>query len=135
MSERPIRIVEDAPARSLKPRENARLSPGTPIELGGVRWILPPMNVATLQFHAEFFKGVADGSLAGSSAFTALPVLADVIYRCLKRNYPDVTSEEIAEHVDLGNMDALFQAVVKTSGLTTDAGESLPADGRTGTTS
>lgn len=91
---------------------------GTVIDLGGQRWVLPPANVTTMQFHAEFFKSAAKGGeLDAEAAFDQLPVIADIVYRSLKRNYPEVTEEQVQDAVDLGNMGELMQAVFQSSGL------------------
>ncbi|ENT1749659.1 hypothetical protein CAA71_002200, partial [Neisseria gonorrhoeae] len=35
----------------------------------------------------------------------------------LKRNYPDLTREEAADLIDIGNMNEVFAAVMDVSGL------------------
>lgn len=100
---------------------------GTVIELGDRRWVLPPANVATMEFHAEFFKGAAKGEVDNANALDQLPVIADIVYRALKRNYPDVTPELVKEHVDLGNMEELMGALFKSSGLTRTLPQEDPA--------
>ena len=64
--------------------------------------------------------------------------MTDMVHLALKRNYPHITAEQVAEWVDLGNVQTLFEALVKTSGLVTSAepspaGEAAPGDGPTGT--
>lgn len=96
--------------------------PGTVIELGGRKYVLPPMNVATMELHKEFFKRAAKG-VDPEGAFDDLATIADMVHRSLKRNYPEVTLAEVQEHVDLANMHELMESVVKTSGLTRSTGE------------
>jgi hypothetical protein len=90
---------------------------GTVIELGDQNWILPPANVATMELHADFFKGAAKGDLDAEGAFDKLPVIADIVFRSLKRNYPDITLDFVKDHVDMGNMEELMSSVFSTSGL------------------
>jgi hypothetical protein len=91
--------------------------PGTVIELGDHKFILPPANVAIMELHADFFKGAAKGELSGEAALDQLPIIADVVFRSLKRNYPDITVEFVKDQVDMGNMAELMSSVFSTSGL------------------
>jgi hypothetical protein len=70
-----------------------------------------------MELHADFFKGAAKGDLDGESAFDKLPVIADIVFRSMKRNYPDITEEFVKDNVDMGNMEALMSSVFTTSGL------------------
>lgn len=96
---------------------------GTVITLGDKRYVMPPMNVATMELHKEFFKGVASGTVPIEDMMDKLGIIADIVHRCLCRNYPDLKLELVQEHVDMGNMEELMGAVAKTSGLVLTTGE------------
>ncbi len=87
--------------------------PGIPLPLGGVEYIVPPLSInGNIQYGDQIAAinntddPVAQGKL-----------MRDVIHAALVRNYPDITVELVGEHVDLGNMQELFEAVMDVSGL------------------
>lgn len=92
---------------------------GTPLELGGTIYIVPPLSlgaVEQLQSRIGEFNGdMADLSQVG--------LVIDVAHTAMKRNYPDLTREQVADIVDLGDMAKVFEAVMKVSGLVAKAEE------------
>lgn len=86
---------------------------GTPVELGGTVYIVPPLSlgaVEQLQDRISAFSGdLADMSQVG--------LVIDVAHASLKRNYPEMTRDQVADIVDLGDMAKVFEAVMAVSGL------------------
>lgn len=101
--------------------------PGTNIKIGGKNYLVPPMNFAALKKHKPFImrtmKGVADASQMGDEDFE---VMFDLVYMAVKRNYPEITEEELSQHLDMGNIQTAMVALMKVSGFEeseTKAGE------------
>lgn len=105
---------------------------GTPIRLGEMEYIAPPLNFAALEKYDEFFRSAAAGGLELQGDTRQMAIVADLVYLSLRRNYPDITPETVKEGLDLGNFQEIFQAIVSTSGFTTRVGEPAPGTGPTG---
>jgi hypothetical protein len=107
---------------------------GTWIDLSGKRYLLPPMTLGTMRFHGEAIERARKGDLP---ELEHMDIIVDIIWRTLKRNYPDITVDEVAEGLDVANALEIFLVAQKTSGLTLEEGESTPekANGQTGTPS
>jgi hypothetical protein len=86
---------------------------GIKVVLGGVERVVPPLNLGALIELKDRLAAFRPGEVDTGSVDTLL----ECLYRALRRNYPEITKEEIAEHVDLGNMVELMQAVMDVSGL------------------
>lgn len=86
--------------------------PGIAIALAGDEYIVPPLNLGTLE---QMQKRLQDfnGGIDAASVNTVL----DATHAALLRNYPEITRDEIAELVDVGNMQEIMQAVMDVSGL------------------
>lgn len=86
---------------------------GIPVEMGGTTFIVPPLSLGALdqlQDRLEKFTGdIRDGS--------QMATMLDAAHASLKRNYPDITREEVGEMVDLENMARVMEAIMDVSGL------------------
>lgn len=73
----------------------------------------------------------SDGNAADAGQISTV---IDCAHAALKRNYPDLTREEAADLIDIGNMNEVFAAVMDVSGLkrreqeAAQAGEARAAD-------
>lgn len=86
--------------------------PGIVKVLGGVEYVIPPISLGALQqLHGRItqFSDQVDAE--------SINTVIDVTHAALKRNYPDITLEEVKELVDVGNMFELFEAVMDVSGM------------------
>jgi len=89
-------------------------------EIAGKNWVFAPAPLGTLERFEEQLK----------SNNVPVSVIIDMAHVCLKRNYPDITREYVADElVDMANMEEVLALVTKTSGLdysgnTTGTGES-----------
>ena len=81
---------------------------GVKVELNGREFIAPPVNLAFVRAHSDFFEGRKSPTLA---------FMSDAIFASLKRNYPDLTQDELEDVLDVGNMKQAFNAVMGTSGV------------------
>lgn len=91
---------------------------GVPIELGGATYVVPPLTLGALEQLMPRIQAF-DGTMNGEQIATVL----DCAHAALKRNYPDMSRETLAELVDLGNFGALFEAIMNASGLQRSTGE------------
>ncbi|WP_151963467.1 hypothetical protein [Acinetobacter oleivorans] len=85
--------------------ENPR---GNSKEIAGHTWIFAPAPLGTLERFEEQLK----------SNNVPVSVIIDMAHVCLKRNYPDISREYVADEiVDMANMEEVLALVTKTSGL------------------
>lgn len=95
---------------------------GNEKKIAGQKWIFAPAPLGAIERFQEHL----------SAADVPVPVIIDMAHICLKRNYPDITREFVADElIDLGNMQEILELVVSVSGLdhkgddkeATDSGE------------
>lgn len=91
-----------------------KLIDGVSIVLGGEQFTVPPMNLKTVRRLLPAFDQIKSGSLNAA----ALDAAVGVIHGALSRNYPDLTADEVADMVDLSNLEGVLSAVLEVSGLT-----------------
>lgn len=100
---------------------------GVPITLNGVVYTLPPCSLATLKRHGkgidEFAKIQTSFVLSESAVDTILAVVSEA----LRRNYPEITAEFVAEGLGLDVIMETFQAAMDVSGLMRKTKVSTPA--------
>lgn len=91
--------------------------PGTIITLGGKKYLLPPMNVEAMESEEEFLTEAMGGSPNPASGVRYMRAVSNLVHITLRRNYPDLTVEEVKKHVDFSNMHDLLANLFKTSGF------------------
>jgi len=82
--------------------------PGEKITLAGRTFVAPPIPLGCMRKYEDVFNGKADPSPL---------VMGDVIFMTLRRNYPDLTQDEMDELLDAKNMVEVFAAIGHASGL------------------
>lgn len=87
--------------------------PGIPLTLGGVEYVVPPIALGALEQLQERIAKVESNSVNAESAATVI----DAATAALRRNYPDITREQVADMIDVGNMVDVFMTVMDVSGL------------------
>lgn len=99
---------------------------GIPLELGGTTYIVPPLSLGAIQN--------LQGGLASFNGDPKSPeqitLIISTAHAALKRNYPDITVEQVGELVGLENMMEVMEAIMDISGLkrkAIEAGEAPPA--------
>lgn len=102
--------------------------PGRALNLGGVEFTLPPLNLDGVQAFEPLQKRVAEVRADGAGLPELFGVVADALMLSLGRNYPDLTREEVLALLDLGNFLPAMDALAEVSGYRkAAAGESMPA--------
>jgi hypothetical protein len=93
--------------------------PGIEMGLGGKQRIVPPMNAATVKQFRDKINSV------GVNALPDIEIVSLIAYHSLKRNYPDITQEEVDEFIDNGNMVKVWEAMMNLNGLAYDMGKMM----------
>lgn len=90
--------------------------PGAVINMGGVDYIVPPLNFAALmRLEPELTMMVGIGS--GIPSVEVQRAVVEIVRTALSRNYPEVTTETVAAGLDMGNMQSVIMAIMGQSGL------------------
>lgn len=87
--------------------------PGIKKTIGGTDYIVPPISLRTLQQLQSQIENFNGATLSPEALDTAITV----IHSALKRNYPDITEDQVSDLVDVGNMFDLFETVMDVSGM------------------
>lgn len=94
---------------------------GIRLPLGGRDWVVPPLNLAALEQLQDRLARFSGGLDADSVA-----LVLDATTAALRRNYPDITREQVADMLDVANMATVMEAVMDVSGLKRQAQEATP---------
>lgn len=87
---------------------------GTPVEFSIGTLLVPPLSLAFIEQHGDRLTSYAGG--LGDSK-----LVVDCLHGALARNYPEISRAAVADLIDLGNMQAVMDAVMKVSGLVSAA--------------
>lgn len=90
---------------------------GVPIELDGKTYILPPCSLGTLKRQAAGIQRFATADASKGFDVEALGVVVSLATEALRRNYPDITEDFVADALGLESMMDVFQAAMDVSGL------------------
>jgi len=90
---------------------------GVAITLAGTAYILPPCSLATLKRNAKGIDAFAKQGGSFNLSESAIDTINAVVHEALKRNYPDITAEFVAENLGLDVIMETFQAAMDVSGL------------------
>jgi hypothetical protein len=91
---------------------------GIPLVLGAATYTLPPASLGTLEAMADQLDKVNEAfATGGQFSLRDLLFVTDFATACLRRNYPHITREEVAEHVGLDNVIDVLQMCLDASGL------------------
>lgn len=90
-----------------RPHVAAPLVDGTPVQLGGRQYVMPPLNAVDAARYWDRIEAAEHGKTVENLNLTVTLVTA-----CLRRNYPAITEDDVAPHVDLDNLRALSAAVL-----------------------
>ena len=86
---------------------------GIPLELGGTTYIVPPLSLGAL----EQLKDALEKFTGDIRESEQVSTVIDAATAALKRNYPEFTREQVADLIDLENMQDVFLALMDVSGL------------------
>ena len=86
---------------------------GVTVELNGANYVIPPIALGALE-QLQSRIGEFDGNVQDAKQISTV---IDCAHAALKRNYPEMTREEVDDLIDIGNMGEVFAAVMDVSGL------------------
>lgn len=91
------------------------LIPGIAFDFGGGRvYTVPPLSLGALQrLQGNLAKMQGDAALSPETVTTVL----QAAHAALERNYPEITQGEVADLVDVANMQDVMACVLDVSGL------------------
>ncbi|QCI93373.1 hypothetical protein [Novosphingobium sp. EMRT-2] len=97
--------------------------PGIPMQLGdGKTYTIPPLTLGSLEDLQDRIDAVSGMDKA------SIATMIDVALAALRRNYPDLTREEVGGLIDVANMDEVFTSALDASGLKRKALEAEAAE-------
>jgi len=88
---------------------------GVRLNLGGREYVVPPLNFAALRRLEHDIQTVQ--GLSGIPTGEAIDAVVRIAHAAISRNYPDITVEDMAELIDMGNITHVLNAVMGVSGL------------------
>ena len=84
------------------------MTDGKKIKLNGREFIVPPAPLSCVRRYHAVFEGTAPVTIL---------IMAEIIHAALKRNYPELTQDELEnEYLDVANMRETFNIVMNVSG-------------------
>lgn len=86
---------------------------GIPHDFGGLVLVIPPLSLGAMERLQERLSGMSDDMFDPENLSTVI----DTLHAALGRNYPDMTREEVADLVDLENMQEAMACAMDISGL------------------
>lgn len=96
-----------------------KIIPGVKMNLGGDDYIIPPLNLYSLEILQKKIEGLPD-ALAASGGLPNPEQMKDIVeifLHAAQRNYPELTAADAMKFIDVGNIIPLFQAVMNVSGV------------------
>ena len=91
--------------------------PGKLMALGGVEYVLAPLNAAAVKLYRDQIKNVFVGGIPD------IELIAKLAHASLARNYPDMSLANVEEIIDYENMFDVWESVLNLSGLVAQAGK------------
>lgn len=85
---------------------------GHSVQLGGATYHVAPLALGAVKRLAGQIQSFQSADLAAQ-----VDVAVQVLHASLVRNHPDLTTEQVEELVDMGNMQSLFGQVMALSGF------------------
>jgi hypothetical protein len=88
---------------------------GVSLELGdGNAYVLPPLTLGALEILQDKLNTNYSG---GALDPEYIKTVIDAAHLALRRNYPDITRDQVKEIIGLENMEVVFKAVLDVSGM------------------
>jgi len=103
--------------------------PGKEVEIGGVKYTFPPLNIPSLRKHKDFLdKGPSFSTGEKVPNATDILEMTELVHESFARNYPEINfAEKIEEHLDVLKVSECFTAVVAAGNAGPPPGEKKPA--------
>lgn len=98
---------------------------GIPFEFSDCTLAIPSLSLGAMERLQERLAGMSDDMFDPENISTVI----DTLHAALGRNYPDMTREEVADLIDLENMQEAMTCAMDISGLKRKALEASTGGG------
>ena len=85
--------------------------------LGQVERILAPLNFKALRKVGPRMGELANLNPGAGIPLEAQDLVLEIVLASLRRNYPEMTQDEVEEGLDLANIQPIMLAILRGSGL------------------
>lgn len=96
---------------------------GISLNLSGETLVVPPLSLGALEQLQERINKF-NGDIGDREQ---VATVIDAVHAALRRNYPEITRDTVADMIGLENMNEVFEAVMDVSGMKRRALESEAA--------
>lgn len=86
---------------------------GIPFEFSDCTLVIPSLSLGAMERLQERLAGMSDDMFDPENISTVI----DAVHAALRRNYPDMTRDEVGELVDLSNMQEVMACTMDMAGL------------------
>lgn len=91
---------------------------GVPVYMNGQNYYIPSLSYIDFKANYEFLgTKIAAGDLEGAKLVEFFEKLVPIVGLAVRRNYPDVTDEQLAQWLDLHTLLLVSQAIQNASGM------------------
>ncbi|MGB8366353.1 MAG: hypothetical protein ACLQUZ_05455 [Rhizomicrobium sp.] len=87
---------------------------GIEIELGGEKYVVPPLNFKAVREHMDAISAMTTGVPLSSEQIDRSVAL---ILAAMRRNYPQLTQDGLEELLDMANIKIVLPAILGASGF------------------
>lgn len=91
--------------------------PGKKFKIGEKDYTVPALALGQLRNGGLELIKKSDELAQGGKPFEAIAMRGEIVAMALKRNYPDIDTEEMLDSLDLDNMNQLWLHVLGASNL------------------
>lgn len=105
---------------------------GVWVPFGDEEYKVPPLGLLGVQELLDDIPKLQ--GIKGVPTPAQMQMVATIVHKAMRRNYPDMSVEEVAEMLDLANFQSALDAVMKVSGFVRHApGEKAPGETKAST--
>ena len=90
---------------------------GAWVVMGDKQYKIAPLNFKALRELSDSVKDLTENAPSGMPSGVQMMAMAKIAHAALRRNYPDITEDEVADNLDFGNFSIVLAAVMGASGL------------------
>lgn len=91
---------------------------GYAVSLGGKEYVFAALSLGSVEMLQDKISAVT----AGGDVMKQIGSIIDISHASLKRNYPEITREEVADLIDISNIEGIFLNIMSTSGMVASEG-------------
>jgi hypothetical protein len=88
---------------------------GVEVTIAGKKYIMPPLTLKQVRMNQENLKKLNSATVATDEE--SLGAAIQIIQTAMARNYPDITTDQLEDMIDLGNIHELAQAIMGVNQL------------------